>query len=342
MWNQVAMAWKKMLLFVSISNLSNWEELMSCSFWWLPFSPAMDLGFSPARATSLHKSGLKRYRDIWRGGQFMTPLEVQENFGLLPAKFLVWTAAISCLYQTWEDVLKFSSRRLDCREWLAVYGDTDNLLPLVVCRAEEGFQPLVDTSMVRIPQKVQPFVVKQSSKTQEEIPDDTLWFPTTWDEYGDDIVQLCYSFICKVRIIEVTRGPKKTSVWLYYGLVSKLEWDPSCMHWPESKEFIKYTSNQGRELLRRQARIPNVVEKKWDRVLPTTYKLRWSNIWDSERVRKEVSLMWMIWHKAVAVNVRRGVISQEIDQNCSVCLKGIRETVLYRFGKCSAAQRAWR
>ena len=89
---------------------------MSCNFWWLPSSLATDLGFSPARAASLHKSGLKRYRDIWRGGRFITPLEVQENFGLLLAQYLVWTAAISCLYQTWEDVLKFSSRRLDCGE----------------------------------------------------------------------------------------------------------------------------------------------------------------------------------------------------------------------------------
>ena len=96
------------------------------------------------------------------------------------------------------------------------------------------------------------------------------------------------------------------------------------MHWPKDKEFMKYTSNQGRKLLRRQAKIPNIVEKKWSGVLPTNYKLRWSNIWDTERVRKEAGLMWMIWHKVVAVNVWRGVISQEIDQNCSVCLRGIR------------------
>ena len=50
----------------------------------------------------------------------------------------------------------------------------------------------------------------------------------------------------------------------------------------------------------------------------------------------------MIWHKGVAVNVWRGVISQEIDQSCSVCLRGIRETVMHGFWECSAAQRAWR
>ena len=51
--------------------------------------------------------------------------------------------------------------------------------------------------------------------------------------------------------------------------------------------------------------------------------------------------MWLIWHKAVAVNAWKGAISQEVDQSCPVCLKGIRETVMHRFWECEAAQRAW-
>ena len=77
-------------------------------------------------------------------------------------------------------------------------------------------------------------------------------------------------------------------------------------------------------------------------ILPANYKLRWNNIWNTERVRKEAGLMWMIWHKAVAMNAWRGVISQEIDQSCAVCLKGSKETVLHRFWECLAAQKAWR
>ena len=198
---------------------------------------------------------------------------------------------------------------------------------------------MIDTNMVRIPQKVQLYAVKQVSKSLEETLEDASQFSTTWDERGNDTLQLCFGFVSRVRVIEVIRGPNKTSVWLYYGMVSKFEWDPSCMHWLESKEFMKYTSNQGRELLRGQTRIPNVVKKKWNGMLPTTYKLRWSNIWDSLRIRKEVGLMWMIWHKAVAVNVWRGVISEQVDQSCSICLRGIRETILHRFWECSATQR---
>ena len=196
--------------------------------------------------------------------------------------------------------------------------------------------------MVRIPRKTQLFTVKQALKSLEEIPGDTLKFPTTWDEYGDDIVQLCHSIVCRVRILEVIKGPKKASIWLYYRLISKLEWDPGRMYWPEAKEFMKYSSKQGKELLQRQARIPNVVERKWPRVLLANYKLRWNNVWDTERIRKEAGLMWMICHKAVAVNVWRGAISQEIDQSYPVCLRGIKETVMHWFWECSTTQRAWR
>ena len=113
--------------------------------------------------------------------------------------------------------------------------------------------------------------------------------------------------------MEVVKGPKKASIWLYYGMISKLEWDPGRMSWPDSKEFMKFSSKQGRELLQHQVRIPNVVERKWGGVLPANYKLRWINIWDSERVRKEAGLMWMIWHKAVVVNAWRGAISHIVD-----------------------------
>ena len=43
-------------------------------------------------------------------------------------------------------------------------------------------------------------------------------------------------------------------------------------------------------------------------MLLQSYKLRWKNAWDKERTCKEVGLIWMIWHKVVAVDVWRGVI----------------------------------
>ena len=50
----------------------------------------------------------------------------------------------------------------------------------------------------------------------------------------------------------------------------------------------------------------------------------------------------MIWHKAVVVDAWKGVILAQIDQNCPMCMIGVRETILLRFWECSAAQQIWK
>ena len=158
-----------MLPSVSTSSPSNWEELMSSCFWWLPNCPALDVGFSLARAATLYKQGMKYYRDIWCGGRFLTSPEVQEKYGLLPTEASAWPEVITRLYNMWGNLIRSSPRKINCGEWLAVYGVAGDPIPIVVCRAEEGFQPAVGTSMVKIPHKIQLFKVKWLSKTLEEI-----------------------------------------------------------------------------------------------------------------------------------------------------------------------------
>nr|PNR42705.1 hypothetical protein PHYPA_017535 [Physcomitrium patens] len=46
-------------------------------------------------------------------------------------------------------------------------------------------------------------------------------------------------------------------------------------------------------------------KKKWDGILPPNFKMKWTNIWDKEWVRKEAGLLWLTWHRAVAVNAWR-------------------------------------
>ena len=271
----------------------------------------------------------------------MNPLEVQGKFGLLTAELQIWAGVVIRLYHTWADLLKTSSKKIECGEWVAVFGDLD-CAPLAVCKTEEGFQPSTGFSVVKIPSKTQLFTIKLASKSLDVFPGDSPKFPVIWDERGDDTLQVCRGTVCRVRVLEVIKGPKKTPILLYYGMIRKLDWDPGRMYWPEAKEFMRYSSKQGRELLQRQARIPNVVVRKWAGVLPADYKLRWNNVWDTERTRKEAGLMWMIWHKAVVVNAWRGAISQEVDQSCPVCLRGTKETVMHGFWECPAAQKAWK
>ena len=186
-WNQVTLAWKTMLPFVSFSRPANWDEVLSCSFWWLQSNSAMNLGFSIARAASLHKRGLRRHRDIWKNGRFMNPIEVQDSYGLLTEEFPAWLEVVTRLYHTWADLLKVRLGKINCGEWLAVFGDMDSAL-LAVYRSEEGFQPPVGFNTVRIPRKTKLFTVKLASKALEEIPADPPMFPTIWDEIGDDTV----------------------------------------------------------------------------------------------------------------------------------------------------------
>jgi hypothetical protein len=92
--------------------------------------------------------------------------------------------------------------------------------------------------------------------------------------------------------------------------------------------------------------VPDVVTWKWGGVLAPSYKLRWTTVWDKERVRKESGLMWLTWHKGVAVNEWRRRIRGPIPHNsaefcCPVCVCGITETVLHRFWECRSANRAW-
>jgi hypothetical protein len=69
----------------------------------------------------------------------------------------------------------------------------------------------------------------------------------------------------------------------------------------------------------------------WQGVLPLDYKLRWDNIWDKERVRKEAELFWLTWHRAIAVNEWRDRVNVTLPQAYHVCNNGTTESVLHRF-----------
>lgn len=104
---------------------------------------------------------------------------------------------------------------------------------------------------------------------------------------------------------------------------------------------MAYTTRLGRGMLRDKHIIPNQVENKWPGVLPSTYRLRWRTVWLRSRCKNEAGLPWLLWHRAVAVNVWQGRISQEIVLRCLVCPRGSDESVLHRFWEYDSAQRAW-
>jgi hypothetical protein len=76
-------------------------------------------------------------------------------------------------------------------------------------------------------------------------------------------------------------------------------------------------------------------------VLPLDFRLKWKTVWAKNRTPKEAGLLWLAWHRAVAVNVWRGRINRNLDQSCPVCPRRSDESVLHRFWECFSTQRAW-
>lgn len=75
------------------------------------------------------------------------------------------------------------------------------------------------------------------------------------------------------------RGPKKKEILLYYGRVDGLQWDPGRMewNWKGGTPIMNYTTNMGRLMLKRHHTVPPVIKKKWEGILPQSFKLRWLN-----------------------------------------------------------------
>jgi hypothetical protein len=64
-----------------------------------------------------------------------------------------------------------------------------------------------------------------------------------------------------------------------------------------------FTTAIRRKMLRNSKPKINVVEKRWVRVLPFTFMLRWMNIWCKTQSRKEVGFMWALWNKTITTNI---------------------------------------
>jgi hypothetical protein len=80
---------------------------------------------------------------------------------------------------------------------------------------------------------------------------------------------------------------------------------------------------------------------KWNVIFPPDFKFQWAEVWDTERARKEATLLWQLWHRAIVVNVWCTKISIAIDTTCPMCDLEAAETVLHRFWTCPCSQQTW-
>lgn len=123
-----------------------------------------------------------------------------------------------------------------------------------------------------------------------------------------------------------------------------LQWNLAHIQWPcddTMTPFMSYSASLGQKLLQKKHVIPNFVERKWQGILPLNFRLRWKSIWAKKRTPKEAGLLWLTWHRSVAVNVWRARINRNLNHNCPVCPRRSEESVLHQFWECHSAQRAW-
>jgi hypothetical protein len=311
-WNRVTSAWKKMvpeLVFVPPVYV---EEFLSCSLWHCPRLPLKGPGFSRVRATELHKAGLRRYRDAWQEGQFISAAEARRKYGLKQEEEGAWSTVVPNMTRAWHNILSKPHTLAKEGDWLGIYLDSRSLQPKYVVQAREGFTPRMGPAICRVPLAASLFTVNVHSVSLNELEYEFKLRGARWDQHGEDLINLISGYVRRVRVVQVTKGPRKLVTLFFYGRCDQLEWDPNRYKWEEATNanmFLAYSSNMGRRLLKRHHVVPNVIERKWIGVLPLNFKLRWDNVWDKERVSKEAGL---IWHRAVAVNEWRSVANPRI------------------------------
>jgi hypothetical protein len=120
-------------------------------------------------------------------------------------------------------------------------------------------------------------------------------------EMGDDHSRECK--VTLVRIAQVVRGPKKMCYLMFIGKVGSLELDPNTYVWKGRETLFSFTTTLGKKMLKMAKPRVNIVEKRWLKLLLSSFKLRWANTWSKMHSKKEVGFIWVVWNKAVVVNL---------------------------------------
>lgn len=99
--------------------------------------------------------------------------------------------------------------------------------------------------------------------------------------------------VAQVRMVEVTKGPKKLHFLMFCGNLGALE-SNSKAYCPKGCEILFfYNTAIGRKVLRSSKPKANIVEKRWLKLLPSNFKLRWSKNWDEHHIVRTLVSYWL-------------------------------------------------
>lgn len=252
---------------------SNPEEVGAELFWWSSFLLLIGPGFSNNCAASLHRKGLRQIRDSRVGGRFLTVDEARVHFGLLPGEAGAWLTATRALQTYWGHFLTQAPPHAGNGEWIGWYPEEDGLLPLTIVKIQ-------DFGVMRIgaPPQTWPgrfdghsFVVLPSARILQAHDPKSLMLR--------DAART--GSFHRVRVVPIQCGPKKTEVFMFYGRVDQIRWDPLKYEWNDgliNVPLMSYSAKLGRKLLMNDHRVPNLVVRKWGGALPDDFRLRWKTV----------------------------------------------------------------
>jgi hypothetical protein len=59
----------------------------------------------------------------------------------------------------------------------------------------------------------------------------------------------------------------------------------------------------------------NIAAKRYSSVLLPNFRLKWLNTWQKQQ-SKEAGFIWVMWNKAIAINMWRTKANTEVDHGC--------------------------
>ncbi len=88
-------------------------------------------------------------------------------------------------------------------------------------------------------------------------------------------------------------------------------------------------------------KIDRNIIKKWSPMVPNPLNFKWKDVKMKTKLKKDVSLIWMVWHRAIVVNVWNANINKDIAMMCPSCNLEPPKFVIHRFWDCPKSKVAW-
>jgi hypothetical protein len=76
-------------------------------------------------------------------------------------------------------------------------------------------------------------------------------------------------------------------------------------------------------------------------MVPNPLNFKWKDVRVKTKLKKNVSLIWMVWHQAIVINVWHAKINKDIAMMCPFCNLEALKSLIHRFWDCHKAKMAW-